>query len=461
VPGYVDAAIDDLVAGLASGNVPDRRMVDRDGIPGSRADAQYLRSDVPGLAASNLRHSGERARILADLVEVAERAAAAFDRFATFLEEAAWPPDDRFAIGEPEYAWRLRNNLRIDQTPAELWEFGREQVAAYRERLFGVAGEIGREHSLGLRFGTDAERAESVSEGIAELGMDAPRDDDERLSWYVDSGRRAVEYGRTHALFEVPDDYRLDVVPTPPLLRSTLEAAYYPAAPFKQTGVGRFYLTPTGNDPEALRLNGRASIATVAVHEGFPGHDWHYRTMADHGEGISNIRWLTPGAVEDSSSMWSDSMSIEGWGLYAEQLMGDAVDGSERGFYSLEDEFYYLYWNLRRALRVQADVGLHTGRLSFDQAVDWWAAEQDFAPQARSLAASDPTMRSILEAADKNIYRYSKWPTQAITYSLGRASIVGLRDTYLRRRSKATRRAFHEWYLGIGTVPAGYLGELI
>jgi uncharacterized protein (DUF885 family) len=183
--------------------------------------------------------------------------------------------------------------------------------------------------------------------------------------------------------------------------------------------------------------------------------------MADHGEGISNIRWLTPGAVEDSSSMWSDSMSIEGWGLYAEQLMGDAVDGSERGFYSLEDEFYYLYWNLRRALRVQADVGLHTGRLSFDQAVDWWAAEQDFAPQARSLAASDPTMRSIFEAAEKNIYRYSKWPTQAITYSLGRASIVGLRDTYLRRRSKATRRAFHEWYLGIGTVPAGYLGELI
>ena len=50
--------------------------------------------------------------------------------------------------------------------------------------------------------------------------------------------------------------------------------------------------------------------------------------MAARGDAISNIRWLTPGAVEDSSSMWSDSMSIEGWGLYSEQLMGEAVEGS-------------------------------------------------------------------------------------------------------------------------------------
>ena len=96
-------------------------------------------------------------------------------------------------------------------------------------------------------------------------------------------------------MFDVPADYRLDVVPTPPVLRSTIDAAYYPAPPFKKSGVGRFYLSPTGNDPGALRLNNRASVADTAVHEGFPGHDWDYKYMTQHAAEISNVRWLTPG----------------------------------------------------------------------------------------------------------------------------------------------------------------------
>jgi uncharacterized protein (DUF885 family) len=99
--------------------------------------------------------------------------------------------------------------------------------------------------------------------------------------------------------------------------------------------------------------------------------------------------------------------------------------------------------------------------MGYDEAVDWWAANQDFAPDARARANSNPTARTILDSADRNIYRYTKWPTQAITYSLGRASIGALRESFTAHRRGSTPRAFHEWYLGLGTVPAGYLGELI
>ena len=461
VPGYVEAAIANLRRGLAADNAPDRRMVERDGIAGGQAEAAYFRTELPSIATAKLGRTGSRGRIAMDVVDAANSAARAFDDLVSFLETAPWPPDDRYAIGEAEYAWRARNNLRLDRSPEELWAYGGEQVAQYTEQLFSVAGEIGRARSLGMTFETDAERADSISAVITELGKDAPANDDERLAWYVDTGRRAVDYGRQHGLFDVPDDYRLDVFPTPPLLRATLEAAYYPAAPLKPGGIGRFYLTPTDNDPATLAQNGRASIAAIAVHEGFPGHDWHYRSMAEREPAISSIRWLTPGAVEDSSSMWSDSMSIEGWGLYSEQLMGETIEGSPYGFYGLEDQFYYLYYNLRRAMRVQVDVGLHTGRMGYDEAVDWWAANQDFAPDARARADREPTARTILESADRNIYRYTKWPTQAITYNLGRASINGLRNSFVSRRPGATARAFHEWYLGLGTVPAGYLDELV
>ena len=158
--------------------------------------------------------------------------------------------------------------------------------------------------------------------------------------------------------------------------------------------------------------------------------------------------------------MWSDSMSIEGWGLYAEELMGTPAAGSRFGFYSLEEQFYFLYWNLRRAMRVRVDTGLHTGRMTYDEAIDWWAATQDFMPDARARAATDPTARAVLESADRNIYRYSKWVTQGITYNLGKRSIVALRERYLATNRKATARQFHDWYLRLGTVPAGHLGDV-
>ena len=50
------------------------------------------------------------------------------------------------------------------------------------------------------------------------LSADAPTNDDELFRWYREAGERAVAYGREQRLFDVPLDYRLEVVPTPPVL---------------------------------------------------------------------------------------------------------------------------------------------------------------------------------------------------------------------------------------------------
>ena len=158
---------------------------------------------------------------------------------------------------------------------------------------------------------------------------------------------------------------------TPPPLRASIEgAAYYPAPPFKTSGVGRFYVTPTGDDVAELRQeHNYAAMPDLAGHEGFPGHDWHYKVMTQYREQISPLRWLTPGAVEDSSSMWQDSMAAEGWALYAEGLLAEPAPGAPGGFYSPEERLYQLRGKLYRDLRVRIDTGLHTGRLGFEDAV--------------------------------------------------------------------------------------------
>src|SRR3712207_3935549 len=94
------------------------------------------------------------------------------------------------------------------------------------------------------------------------------------------------------------------------------------------------------------------------------------------------VRWLTPGAVEDSSSMWQDSMASEGRALYAEALMAEPAPGAPEGFYTPEERLYQLKGKLYRDLRVRVDTGIHTGRLSYDDAVTLFSEVVDFLPGA-------------------------------------------------------------------------------
>jgi len=460
VPAYVETARANLRAGKATGNLPDRRMIELDGIAGSRASAEYFARTLPETARRLLGARAFAGAMLGRVGEAGRAAADAYRGFAAFLANDLTLPErtDRFAVGETEYEWRVRTCLRDPRGAAALYEYGAAQVALYEDQAFRVAEEVAREAGLARSWGKE-ERGASVRAVMDHLSGDSPRNDDELFQWYRDTAARLVEYGRAHALFDVPAEYRLDIVPTPPVLRSTIEAAYYPAPPFKRSGVGRFYLTPTGDDPAQLQLNNRASVADLAAHEGFPGHDWHYKYMTAHAAEISNVRWLTPGAVEDSFSMWEDSMATEGWALYAEELMAEPAPGRPHGFYTAAEHLYELQGQLLRAARVRVDVGIHTGRLSFDEAVDYFTEHVSFYPHACAHAERHPAARAICEGARRALYRYSKWPTQAITYNLGKNAIVALREEVRRRGGPASAQAFHERFMRMGTIPAGYFRE--
>ena len=463
IPDYLETARTNLLTGKSDGNLPDHRMVERDGIAGAESNAGYFRDTLPGLARQYLGTRPFAASTLTELTAASTAAAEAYTGMAGFFRQSFDPADqsDRFAAGEEEYAWRLKNCLQVNRSPAELFEYGAQQVATYESRMFEVAAEVSRQSQLALPFGTDAERRTSVRAVMAFLSNDSPANDDELFRWYREAGARAVAYGREQQMFDIPADYRLDVMPTPPVLRSTIDAVYYPAPPFKKTGVGRFYLTPTENDPAALKLNNRASVADTAIHEGFPGHDWHFKYMTQHASEISPIRWLTPGAVEDSASMWADSMTTEGWGLYCEELMAEPVAGRPHGFYTAAERMYEIQGQLLRAVRIRVDVGIHTGRMSFADAMDYYTEHVQFHPGACHAGSEDQEARAVCDGALRAIYRYSKWPTQAVTYNLGKNEIQRLRDDVVARDPRGGARRFHERFMGMGTIPPGFFRDTL
>ncbi len=464
VPPFLSAVRGVLQDGISAGNVPDHRMVQYDGIDIAQSNATYFGQTLPEQASQFLKTRPSAKDLVRRLRIAGQKAARAFRDIGDFLQEAYRPfaGADRYACGETEYDWRLGNNLRLGggQTAAALFDGARARVEETQGLLVEVAKDVAGRRGLRLDWGSRSASLASVRAVMDALSRDYPRSDEEMFRLYRLKAMDLVEYARRHGMFDLPKDYRLEIVPTPRILEATLEAAYYPAPPFKSSGIGRFYLTASHGDVGVLKENNHHAIADLCVHEGFPGHDWQYQFMRQRAHSIGNVRWLTPGGVEDSSSMWEDSMSAEGWALYAEQLVGEPQPGAPGGFYTPEERLYQLKWQALRDARVRIDTGLHTGRMSFDEAVAYYLDNVEFLPDACGGGGRDPVKAAACNAARRAIYRYSKWPTQAITYQLGKRDILDLRDEMRRRlRDRFSLRDFHERFLSAGTIPAGYFRD--
>ena len=478
IPRYLGIAQEQLLAGIKSNNTPDSRVLKRNGIDTSEADAKYFAETLPKLAEERVT-GAQREQLLAQIRDFSKQAAEAYRGLGAFVAKTFFnqgesdylrqvlvhwdiKPEfagDRFAMGEAEYDWALKNNFRIDKTAAQLYEEAWPIVEATQKQMIDLAREIGKTHGWTL----PAEGPAAVRAVFDELSKDYPKSDAEMVSWYRDAAFRLVDSARKTGIFDVPADYKLDVVETPGPLRASIDgAAYYPAPPFKTTGVGRFYVTPTDNDIAALKSNNRSALADLSAHEGFPGHDWYYKVMTQYKDQIGSVRWLTPGAVEDSSSMWEDSMSAEGWALYAEALMAEPQTGAPQGAYTPEERLYQLQGKLYRDLRVRVDTGIHTGRMGYDDAVDLFSQVVDFLPGGcrDTAATAKDDKRASCKAAEGAIFRYSKWPTQAITYRLGKDQIYSLREEASKLLGdRFSAKTFHLLFIKQGTVPAGYFRD--
>jgi len=473
IPAYLATAENQIVAGVNAKNTPDWRVLAQYGLHSTVADAEYFSKTLPAIADKNLAPS-DHDELLKQLQDAGNAAAGAYIHLrdfvtATFYDDVTKEgvdgvkPDfraDRYAAGTEEYDWALKNNLRLQATSSQLFDEAQPIVEKTRAEMIALAQDIAKTRKL--KASKDGEA--TVRAVFDRVSRDAPKTDDEMVVNYRKTGERLVDYARRTGLFDVPSDYRLEVTITPPPLRSSIDgAAYYPAPPFKRSGVGRFYVTPTGNDVAALRQqHNSAALADLAAHEGFPGHDWHYKVMAQYRELISPVRWLTPGAVEDSSSMWQDSMAAEGWALYSESLLGEPQNGAPNGFYTPEEHLYQLRGKLYRDLRVRIDTGIHIGRMSFDDAVTLFSEVVDFLPGSCSdgKALKLDAKRASCTAARSAITRYSRWPTQAITYRLGKDQIFALRaraQEKLGERFAAKR--FHVEFMKQGTIAVSYFGD--
>jgi uncharacterized protein (DUF885 family) len=223
-----------------------------------------------------------------------------------------------------------------------------------------------------------------------------------------------------------------------PFLIRQLPEAFKPTSPggfMNPPGVydvdsSGFYFIPTYN-PASKNFYIRAAIEDprpLLGHEGIPGH-FLQLSIANH-------------LADEIRRQHGDGILIEGWALYTEEMLlrtglyphGSAAEGQ------------VLRLSRYRAARIGADVNLHTGRWSFEQAVRYFM-------DAGGLDR---------EAAEGEAAGAATSPSQKITYMVGKWQIMRLLGRYHDKQGDGFRLgAFHDDLISHGSLPLSIMEWLM
>ena len=361
------------------------------------AGAAFLRDDLLEAVPEPMR-SGS-------IVDAATRAADALDAVAAHLRSL--PDSGPWVAGEHVVAQRLRAQHHLTDGP--------EAIAA-------------RGHALVAETLTRLEELDPDWRALIAHHKDDHPPLDGLLARYRDEMARTRAFVEEHDVATATDD-PLDVRPSPRFWAHLVPyAAYDPPGFFEPDSPGVFWVTvPDGDDAaERLRGHAHASVVLTAIHEGYPGHHLQL-TRANRDAGVV-------------AAMAESPLTVEGWAFYCEEMLLDAGfdrDDAVMRTFQLKDQLW-------RAVRVVVDIGLHTGEIDLDAAVDMLVRVADL---ERPNAMDE-------------VRRYTSTPTYQIGYAIGKDEILRLRARCERLDGASFRIGrFHDELLSYGSLPVPLAAE--
>ncbi|HET9327315.1 MAG TPA: DUF885 domain-containing protein [Candidatus Eisenbacteria bacterium] len=355
--------------------------------------------------AERIEHAGSRARV-------------GFLQYQEFIDrDLEAKVGGTFAIGERWMNFKLEREHLLGMDCTALEAMGREHVESTRKLLEAEAAKL--------------DPVRSWRDQIAEAKKRHPEPLRLREAYEAEVSR-ARQFVAEQGMIPIPEGEKLEVIDTPLFLRATTPyAAYLSPAPFDEDQTGYFFVTPIDNtrrkEEQAQQLEGHcyAGLPLTTVHEAYPGH---HLQLVHANRSSSRLRQLA-----------DSNVFAEGWALYCEELM------HEHGYYlDAVTRLYQLKDLLWRACRVVIDVGLHTGKMTFMQAVDYLVEQ-----------AMVERFNAVIE-----VKRYTMTPTQPSSYLVGKVQILALRSEAQKKQgSRFDLARFHEQLLAIGTLPLGLVRE--
>jgi uncharacterized protein (DUF885 family) len=339
-----------------------------------------------------------------DLVKARDAALTSLHGFADWLERRLPGMVPFKPMGEENYNYILKNIylLPIDAKQVEM--LGQAELARYR-----ALESLLPDPSLA---DPDPARSKNI-----------PPDQESFLKAYESRQQEMINFLKTNKLISLPDYLG-------PFYIRQLPEAFKPTSPggfMNPPGVydkdsSGFYFIPTYN-PASKNFYIRAAIEDprpILGHEGIPGH-FLQLSIANH---LSN----------EVRRQHGDGIFVEGWALYGEEML------MRTGLYpnNSAGQGQILRLSRYRAARIGVDVNLHTGKWTFEQAVNYFM-------DAGGLDREAATGEAAGAAAS---------PTQKITYMVGKWQIMRLLGKYRDKQGANFRLGqFHDDLVKNGSLP--------
>lgn len=366
-----------------------------------------------------IKSSGKPAEVLS---MPALGARSALVDFIKFLKtELPTRPLGTFAIGKTLYDSMLRHQYLITGGSDSLHAFARAAFSSTVKELEEMAAVM-----------DSGKTWRQIADLAKQQGPTPARMIYAHQVWVDKSKDHILMYD----LIPIPWKERVKVVPRAEYLRKTSYYGNFSIA--KSKGPDSVFTSEWMINPfeeqwdekrklEYLREHDWGVIMVTAPHETYGGH---------HIQGLYQMHNPRKIRRENGISIFS-----EGWGLYNEQLM------AETGFFKWEaTKFRQLQLRLWRIARVIYDTGLHTGKMTYDEAVQLMVDQVGFLPWAAQLEVDAATAS----------------PGYFIGYYTGMAEILRLREDFKKViGDEFSLRDFHERLLKAGNMPPALMREAL
>jgi len=373
---------------------------------------KLMRAGAPRLA----KEAGEQGKALTAASDTAQKA---LEDYRKFLRADLLPRSTgTWVLGKENYDYVLKHRWFLDADADAILARGQKAF----EETEALAQQVAQRIQPGAKHWTE------VYEMIKD---DHPQADGikEAYQAQIDLAKAFVA---EHKIATLPPGENVITIDTPPAMRRSSPFGTFQSVDAFGDGLqGKLVLTPIEDwmtpqqRKDRLRSHHNAWIPIIAVHEAYPGH---------HVDGLyrkANSRLLR--------KVVRESIMSEGWGLYTEEMM------FQQGFLQGDDvRLTQLRNRLWRAARVIMDASLHTGKMTYDEAVTFLADKVRFDRYAAGLDVDMYTVR----------------PTYVLGYLIGMQEIEGIHKDYVAKYGEPSPPSeFYDRLLSVGSIPPALVRE--
>jgi uncharacterized protein (DUF885 family) len=384
----------------------------------------FFGHDVP-LAFADAKDAARKA----EFAQTNAAVIAALNSYLAWLKTDLLPQSNGdFRIGAETFSKKLLYDEMVDFPLDKLLEIGWADLRKNQAHFNEVAKEL--------------EPDKTPGEVLEELGENHPAPE-QLLNSFRATFDGLIGFIRAHHIVTIPSDVRPIVEETPPFMRATTFASMDTPGPYESHATEAYFnvtlpdpsMTPAQVEGYMHSFN-IGTVISTAVHEAYPGH-------------YIQFLWL-PQAPSRVRKLLGANTDIEGWAHYTEQMMLDEGYGQPGAGAKDEREAKFLRLGqlqdaLLRNARFIAGIQMHSGKMSFDEAVAFFQKEgyqsKETATVETKRGAGDPT------------YLY---------YTLGKLEIMKLREDMKKKQGAAfSLEEFHNNFLRQGFPPIKIVREAL